>query len=106
MRKCPRKVRYQTFTHSLEAANLGAVVRPRAIPRKRPRDMKMRQGTPTIPFYGRIEEAAERYLCSEAARLGYSKARFISMILLEHKMRSLRPQQSPISKIDLPAPPN
>jgi hypothetical protein len=46
--------------------------------------MKMRQGMPTIPFYGRIEERAERYLCSEALRLGYSKARFISILLLEH----------------------
>lgn len=83
-RKRPRKVRYQLFTPPLDPSSLDAVVRPRPSPRKRPRDMKMRQGMPTIPFYGRIEERAERYLCSEALRLGYSKARFISILLLEH----------------------
>jgi hypothetical protein len=69
------------------------VKRPRSIPRKRPRALKSPQGLPTSYFHGRIEAVADRYLTEQALRLGYSKARTLSIILLEHRMARMRPPE-------------
>jgi hypothetical protein len=64
------------------------------VPSRRPRKLKFPQGLPTSYFHGRISQPADHYLTDRALQWGYSKARTLSIILLEHKMVHLPPRES------------
>jgi hypothetical protein len=60
-------------------------VAPRPRIRKRPRKLKSPQGLDYGYFHGLIPNAAKKYIREVGDRLGFSDARALGVIVLEHK---------------------